>query len=165
MIQLHAQPYDISAGGFYFESAEDYAAKAEANRNFNGQHVEEYQIQFIDGDTLDYELARAWSLNQANFPAFLEAAETWDDDDKLRYIVAVGECGYAQDSDPSQLDVTLYQLSSMCKLAMQFVEDGLFGEIPERLASYLDYEAIARDLAVDYSEVEIAGTHFIFHCA
>ena len=165
MIVLHAQPYDLSANGFYFESAGDYAVKAEANKNNYGEKVEEYDIQFIDGDSLDCSLAQAWGLNQANLSDYLDAAGTWDEDDKLRYIVAVGECGYAQDTDPSGLDVTLYQLSSMRELAMQFVGDGLFGEIPERLALYLDYDAIARDLALDYSEITIAGTHFIFHCA
>ena len=164
MTILYAQPYDISADGFYFESADDYAAKAKANRNSHGDPVEEYEIQFIDGEDLNCALAKAWELNQANFPAFYEAAENWEQDDKLCYIVAVGECGYAQDSDPSQLDVTLYQLSSMRELAVQFVEDGLYGEIPKRLFFYLDYDAIARDLSMDYSEITIAGTHYIFHC-
>ncbi|MFV0552106.1 MAG: antirestriction protein ArdA [Anaerorhabdus sp.] len=50
-------------------------------------------------------------------------------------------------------------------LAMRFVDDGLFGEIPEELRFYIDYEAIARDLAVDYSETEIAGTRLIYRCA
>lgn len=39
-------------------------------------------------------------------------------------------------------------------LAMQFVDDGLFGEIPESLESYINYEKIARDLRIDYSEFE-----------
>ena len=53
----------------------------------------------------------------------------------------------------------------MKELAEQFVDEGLYGEIPEKLQFYIDHEAIARDLSVDYSEVTIAGTHFIFHCA
>jgi len=35
---------------------------------------------------------------------------------------------------------------------MQFVEEGLFGETPESLENYIDYEKIARDLEVDYDE-------------
>jgi antirestriction protein len=168
MIQLHAQPYDISATGFFFESAEDYAAKARTNRNDCGQRVEEYEIQFIDGDDLDCALAETWGLHQGNFAAFLEAAEEWDEDDKYRYIIAVGECGCDHDSvavDPDSMDVQFYDVSSMRELAEQFVEEGLFGDIPDRLRFYLDYDAIARDLEMDYSEVTIAGKHFIFHCA
>jgi antirestriction protein len=168
MILLHAQPYDITAGGFYFERAEDYAAKAKNNKNDYGQPIEEYEIQFIDGEDIDCALAKAWGINQANVAAYLEAVEDWDEDDKHRYIIAVGECGYSHEQvacDPSSVDMTLYELSSMRDLAEQFVEEGLYGEIPESLQFYIDYDATARDLSVDYSETTIAGTNFIFHCA
>ncbi len=52
----------------------------------------------------------------------------------------------------------------MRELAEQFIDEGLFGEIPERLQYYLDYDAIARDLAVDYSEANIAGSRVIYRC-
>ena len=59
MTQLHAQPYDLAANGFYFETAEEFTVKAKANRNDYGQEVEEYEIQFIDGDHIDCDLAKA----------------------------------------------------------------------------------------------------------
>lgn len=167
MTLLHAQPYDISAIGFYFEDAEGYEAKAKNNKNDYGQTVEEYEIQFIDGEDIDCALAKAWGITQVNFAAYLEAAEDWDENDKHRYIIAVGECGYSHEqvaSDPSNVDMTLYALSSMRDLAEQFVEEGLYGDIPENLQFYIDYAAIARDLSVDYSETKIAGTNFIYHC-
>ncbi len=52
----------------------------------------------------------------------------------------------------------------MRELAEQFVEEGLFGDIPERLQFYIDYDAIARDLAVDYSEAVIASSRVIYRC-
>ncbi len=52
----------------------------------------------------------------------------------------------------------------MRALAEQFVEEGLFGDIPKRLQFYIDYDAIARDLAVDYSETVIAGSRIIYRC-
>lgn len=168
MIQLHAQPYDLSATGFYFENAEDYAAKAKNNTNDYGDPVEEYEIQFIDGGGLDCALASAWGLSQVNFPAYLEATVAWDDGDKLRYIIAVGECGYAHDQaadTPSDIDLTLYEISTMRELAEQFVDEGLFGEVPKPFRFYIDYDAIARDLAVNYAETTIAGTHYIYRCA
>jgi antirestriction protein len=51
------------------------------------------------------------------------------------------------------------------ELAEQFVDEGLFGDIPERLQSYLDYDAIARDLGFDYTETEIAGQRLIYRAA
>ncbi len=91
----------------------------------------------------------------------------WSDDQKQRFIVAVGECGYSFDPstvDPDDFDVELYETESLRDLAEQFVDDGLFGDIPKHLAPYIDYEAIARDLAADYSQTEIAGQRLIFAC-
>lgn len=166
-IKLYAQPYDISAAGFYFETVEQYGERAEKARNDFGQPVEEFEIQFIDGDEIDCALARAWAINQANFSAFLEAAEEWEIERKRHYIIAVGECGYGHSDivdDPDSVDIDLYQVSSLRELAEQFVEEGLFGDIPERLAFYIDLDAIARDLAVDYSEITIAGEAFAYVC-
>jgi antirestriction protein len=36
--------------------------------------------------------------------------------------------------------------------AYDLVEQGAFGEIPDSIANYLDYEKIARDLSYDYWE-------------
>lgn len=58
-ILLYAQPYDISAEGFYFRDTEEYAKKSEKLCNRYGDIVEEFEIQFIDGDLLDCELAKA----------------------------------------------------------------------------------------------------------
>ncbi len=52
----------------------------------------------------------------------------------------------------------------MKDLAIRFVEDGLFGDVPESFQYYIDYDAIARDLAMDYGEVTIAGERLIYRC-
>jgi len=166
-ITLFAQPYDISATGFYFETAEDYDAHAAKTVNDYGQRVEEFEIQFIDGDALDAALAKAWSLHQGNFASFLEAAEEWDEDHKRRYIVAVGECGYDHDEvadDPNGPEVDIYYVDSLRDLAELFVDDGLYGPIPTAVQFYIDYDAMARDLAVDFSETEIAGERLAYAC-
>ncbi|MEM9211537.1 MAG: hypothetical protein AAGA63_08615 [Pseudomonadota bacterium] len=67
MVQLHAQPYDLAAKGFYFESAEEFDTKSKSNRNEYGQPVEEYEIQFIDGEDIDCDLAKAIGIHQGNF--------------------------------------------------------------------------------------------------
>ena len=54
-------------------------------------------------------------------------------------------------------DVDIYFCKGLKDLAEQFVDEGLYGDIPENLTHYIDYEAIARDLAVDFTEAEIAG--------
>lgn len=166
MTQLYAQPYDLSATGFYFETAEEYQKNAIDLRNGYGDPVEEFEIQFIDGKYIDYDLARTIGLNQANIVQFFDCINDWGDGQKQQVIIAVGECGYGFDANtaPDDFDVEIHELDTMRKLAEQFVEEGLFGEVPESFQFYIDYDAIARDLAVDYSEVEIAGKRLIYRC-
>lgn len=171
MTQLHAQPYDISANGFYFESLEEYQKKASSNRNDYGDEVEEYEIQFIDGDDLDCELFKALGVHQGDIETYFSACDDWDDWDdeqKTKVIIAVGEAGYSFNSktdDPDGFDIDLYEMDSLKELAEQFVEEGLFGEIPENIRFYLDMDAIARDLGMDYSETRLNGTNYIYRVA
>lgn len=166
-LELYAQPYDISATGFYFRDAEDYACKAGALRNDYGQPVEEFEIQFIDGDDIDCALGKAWDLNQANFAAYIQATDEWDEDQKLRFMIAVGECGYdfkPDACDPDDFDVDLYEVDSLKELAEQFVDDGLYGDFPDLPYCYVNYEAIARDLSVDFAMIKIAGRRYAYAC-
>ncbi len=166
MTQLYAQPYDISATGFYFETAKEYKKNANALRNEYGDPVEEFEIQFIDGEEIDCDLAKAVGLNQANFVQFFDCVDDWDEGQKQHVIIAVGDCGYAFDANttPEDFDMEIYKIDTMRALAEQFVDEGLFGEVPESFQFYIDYDAIARDLAVDYSQVEIAGKRLIYRC-
>ena len=81
-------------------------------------------------------------------------------------IIAVGECGYDFKPDlvPIQFDVEIHDVSTLRELAEQFVEEGLFGEVPEAFQNYIDYDAVARDLAVDFSEITIAGVNYVYAC-
>ena len=167
MTQLYAQPYDISAQGFYFDTIEEYEQQAAKNRNDMGFPVEEYELQFIDGESIDAALFDALSVGQRNFDKFLDACDSWDGQQKQKVIIAVGECGYSFDlnsGDPDDFDVDIYELDSLKELAEQFVDEGLFGEIPVAIQNYLDYDAIARDLSMDYSKITIAGNRFIYRC-
>lgn len=168
MPQLHAQPYDITANGFYFESLEEYAEKAGSNRTDCGDPVEEYEIQFIDGDQIDCDLAKAWGINQANIGPYFDACESWDDHGKTVFIIAVGEAGYSFDPvsvAPSGFDVDIYPVDSMKELAEQFVDERMFGDIPEHLANYIDMDTSACDLAMEYSATEVAGDRLIYRAA
>lgn len=168
MTLLYAQPCDVLATGFYFESFEDYQDKAAKAVNDYGQPVEEFEIQFIDGEQIDCDLAKAWSLSQCNIEAYFEAANEWREYQKFTYIIAVGECDYDFDpehDDVDDLDVDIYEVSSLRELAEQFVDEGLFGEIPEPLQFYIDYDAIAHDLGMDHASVVIAGIPLFYRCA
>ena len=61
MTTLHATPYNIDATGFYFTDINDYETKATKHVDCYGNLVEEFEIQFIDGD--DAELFEACGIN------------------------------------------------------------------------------------------------------
>lgn len=166
-ITLHAQPYDTSTTGFYFKNADEYDAQIKALKNAYGDPVEEFEIQFIDGEQIDCELAQAIGINQANFRDYLICVEDWENWQKINVIIATGELGYNFDAqiDSDHYGIDLYNVRNMRELAEQFVDNGLFGDVPESFQFYIDYDAIARDLAVEYSEIEIAGERMIYRAS
>lgn len=168
MSTFYAQPYDICAAGFYFTSAQEFSAASARLRNEFGQPVEEFEIQFIDGEAIDAELASALGVHQGNVGRFIEAAEEWGEHEKRLLIIAARELGYVIDlesADPEDFGIDIYEGLTMRELAAEFVDEGLLGEIPETLAHYIDLEAIARDLAMDYAETTIAGVALIYRSA
>ncbi|WP_165351142.1 antirestriction protein ArdA [Ciceribacter ferrooxidans] len=48
--------------------------------------------------------------------------------------------------------------------ADELVDEGLFGEIPDHLAHYIDYDAIIGDLDMDHTETEIHGERLSYRC-
>lgn len=167
-IRIFAQPYDISATGFYFTTIEEYREKVRNVINDHGDPVEEFEIQFIDGERIDCAFAKAWQLDQATLSDFMTAVNEWNDGRKLHYIIAVGDCGYPHADAwpiPDDIEIDIYEIESMRELAEQFVDEGLFGDIPEHLANYIDLDAIARDLSCDYAEATIAGRRFVYRNA
>jgi len=60
--------------------------------------------------------------------------------------------------------MTIYAVETLRELAEQFVDEGLYGEIPESLQYYIDFDAIARDLSVEFSETTIAGGRYVYAC-
>ncbi len=167
MTTLYAQPYDISAIGFYFDTADDYLTKAKDLRNSHDQIVEEFEIQFIDGDSIDAELAKAWGLSQCSLHSFFKAADEWSEYEKQCFIIAVGECGYnfnPETVNPDDFDINIYHCDTLKELAEQFVDEGFYGDIPASLAGYIDFEAIAYDLSFDHTEITIANTNLIYAC-
>lgn len=93
--------------------------------------------------------------------------EDWEDCEKIRLIIADGECGY--DLDPSagnmhQLDLDVHEVDNLKELAKRFVDEGLFGGVLKAFENYIDYEAIARDLSIEYATTTIAGDRFAYRC-
>ena len=158
----HATPYDITASGFYFSTYDEYLAKAASHCNAYGQHVEEYDIQFIDGDYP--RLFSALGVNQANLASWFEHFEAMADDDAIKTIyLAEIQCVSMDDICDRLDDVVLFE-GSVTEYAEQYLEDsGLRAEVPESLRYYIDVDAFARDLVLggDVSTFDVDGTCYI----
>lgn len=164
-VMLYAQPYQIGVEGFYLSSANQFEKTLPTITDRYGEPVEEFELQFVEGDDLDAEFAKAWGLNQANVKRFFEVVEGWDEYAKINFIIAVGEAGYHFDYETvgsADFDVSIYFVDSLKDLAYEFVDEGLFGEIADNVLMYLDYDAIARDLSVDYTKITIANTQLVY---
>jgi len=74
MNTMYAQPYDLDATGFFFDSFEEYEEKAEKNINSYGQPVEEYEIQSLESS---YPV----EVTQGDLEEWLEQSEQWEDMD------------------------------------------------------------------------------------
>jgi hypothetical protein len=165
-LTLYAQPYDLDAHGFYFDSFEDYQAKYNKNCNVYGQPVEEYMIDFIDGSAIDCDLFKAVK-GQYNLKAFFMVANTWEEYQKIPLIIAYEE---NITSEPFNEEVTsdmfedidIYYDMSFEDLAWQFIEDGLFGDISEDLKQWLDIGKMALSLSYDYNEITVGNNSIIY---
>ena len=92
--------------------------------------------------------------NLENLNNIAEKMETLNSTDMKKFKALTDEGYDFEYSFNNYEDVEIYEETNMNELAEQFVEDGLFGNIPKALINYIDYDAIARDLSMDYTEVE-----------
>ena len=161
MTTLHAQPYNLDAVGFYFESLGDYEARFENARDSFGFPVEEFEIQFIDGDTADAQIFGAAGINQATLSQFFDVIEDMGDYQKPALFFLL-EQGYGVDEALDKIDDVMIQEGNLEEAAEQFFDEIYLHQIPENLQSYIDYKAFARDCEYsgDFREFEFAKTTY-----
>lgn len=154
MARLYANPYDISAAGFPFDSFEEFEEKAKNLRNDHGWPVEEFEIEYIDGD--NPKLFEAAGINQAKLAVWFEELDHIDDDSDeglaIRYLLE--NVGLSLKDTLNQYpEVQIYR-GSIEDYAADLVEECY--DLPEFAIRYFDYAAFARDLVLggDVAEIE-----------
>jgi len=161
MTTLHATPYNIDAAGFYFESADEYTNKASNHVDRFGHLVEEYEIQFIDGE--DAQLFNACDINQANLQIWFNEIEILDDQEKtsLYFLLSAG----------NSLERALESLDEPCiaecrlrDAANELFDDCYASSVPANLLAYIDYDAFAHDLEISGDMVEFEYKNKTFTC-
>ncbi len=158
----HATPYDISASGFYFKTYDEYLDQSVKHRNDYGDPVEEYEIQFIDGD--NYKLFQAVGVNQANLNQWFNMFEELDGDDYIKAVYLVDDLGTDFGDILDRIDDVILFEGTILEYTESYIEDtGLLDQIPESLRFYFDTESFALDLVLngDIATIEIDDTEYV----
>lgn len=157
MTILHATPYNHDAAGFYFKSLEDYQSKSENNLDRFRNLVEEFEIQFIDGD--DSSLFSACAINQSNLETWFDVIELMSDTDKLSLYYLVGVAGYSLEQALYRVDEPSIYDGNLLDVASELFDECYLPSVPENIKYYIDYEKFARDciLSGDICEFEYDG--------
>ena len=162
MTTFHATTYNLEATGFYFESLDQYQAKSECHLDRYGNLVEEFEIQFIDGD--DAELFEACGINQANLNQWFDEIGFLLDDEKVRLYYLVGIAGYSLDQALLKIDEpSLYQ-GNLLDAATELFDECWLPSIPESIRFYIDYDKFARDCQYGGDLTEFAYASSTYTC-
>jgi antirestriction protein len=143
MTTFYAQPYSTDHTGFYFESIDQYET---GMKRLNKQGCEEVEIQFIDGEEHQARMAAAVTIYQCNVHRWFEELDDLDDTAATQ-ISFLLDLGYSiADAMDRYEDVCLF-----AGKASDYADDIIneTTEIPEGLAYYIDYDAIARDMQIN----------------
>jgi len=107
--------------------------------------ISDYECEYMEVEEYD---------NLDNLNDIAEKMEDLSSYDMKKFKALMSEGYDFEYSFNNYEDVEIYEETTINELAEQFVEEGLFGEIPKALINYIDYDAIARDLSMDYTEIE-----------
>lgn len=121
-----------------------------------GEHIsgsEDHEEWFITDYEAEFDIDEYSDIDTLNEMA--TAFNALDESDMIKVKYLIEYHGYnTMDAIDKIEDVEIYEDMNLEQLAEQFVDEGLFGSIPETIAYYIDYDAIARDLGYDYDTYE-----------
>lgn len=157
--QFYAQPYNPSAWGFYFSTAEEFEQKQNEARDMFGEPVEEFEIQFIDGTAEEADLFQACSVHQGNIDLFLSMLDDLASYELPALFYLCGTLGYGMDDAVAKLGDVSIHTGRLEDAAAELFDELYAHDIPEGLRCYIDYSAFAHDCQIggDMTEFEFAG--------
>ena len=162
MTTLYANPYNIDAGGFYFENADEFTEKAQNLTDRYGNHVEEFEIDVIDGD--DAALFNACGINQANLNIWFDEIEALDEHEKINLYYLLNVAGYTLSQAIDKLDEPSIIQSSLRDAAEELFDECWLHSVPESIRFYIDYDKFARDCEMGGDMVEFEYNNQTYTC-
>jgi len=149
MSELFANPYDTSVQGFYFSSYKEYETRSSQLINDCGYPVEEFEIEFIDGDLC--QLFSACDITQCTLQKWFDEIEDLPEAEQTELFY---RCDNLNQNTQEALDNLnsdgFIQQCSLSDYAYESVnESGVIDCLPETLQCYFNHEAYARDLEIN----------------
>ena len=160
MTILHAQPLNIDARGFQFSSAEEFETKQEALCDRFGNEVEEFEIQYLDGE--DGQLFEACRIHQGDLTPWFDDIEPLEDYEKAALFYLTNCAGYRLNDALEKLADVCISECSLIEAASELFDEVYLSEVPESVRNYIDYDAFANDcrLGGDMCEFRFGGTTY-----
>ena len=158
----YAQPYDISASGFFFKTYDEYLSKSKNHKNDYGQEVEEYELTMTDGE--NHTLFELLSISQATIENWFENFKDLSGNDLISAIYLADYINSPMEEILDRIDEVMLFEGNAVEYTENYITDcGLLDDMPENLRYYFNTEAFARDLLLggDINEVEILGSTFV----
>lgn len=158
MSTYFAQPYNTDARGFYFDSLDSYVSQSESLTDGFGSPVEEFEIQFIDGD--DCELFSACGIDQSNLNLWFETIVDLADHEKTALYYLRSVSGYNLENAFDKLEDVNLSEGNLKDVAETLFDEFYLNDVPESVRAYIDYEKYARDCEMggDLYEFDFEGT-------
>ncbi len=167
-MKFAATPYDMDKDFFYFETLEEFHEKAEASG------AEEFEIEFVDGEPYEAQMADAWGLSQANVGQFIDYIENDSESDMPLVYYLLTRCGYT----PEGIDLVRPDLTTDCVVywcgsaweqsaIREFTDYMIYdceylGPVSDQLAPYIDEKAVwMGSLRHEFAFVEFGGTGYM----
>jgi Antirestriction protein (ArdA) len=160
--QLHAQPYNSDAKGFNFQDMTQYQEQANNCLDAYGNIVEEFEIQFIDGD--DAELFRACQIDQASLSTWFDDVEVLDQINKINLFYLVGCAGYTLEQGLDKIQEPNIYYGQLIDAATELFDECMLPEVPENIRFYIDYTKFARDCQLSGYMVELEYQNTTYTC-
>jgi len=124
---------------------------------FDEEEIEKYYLENMEEWLItDWELEGNLKLRfneYANLQKLIDLNETLNelDDIEIKLVSCFIDSGYTEEQAIEKVksgDVYYFE-GRLEDWAEEMVEEGLLGEVDEKILSYIDYEKVARDLAMD----------------
>lgn len=126
----------------------------ELNRKHNIESPEDVELFMADWDNDSLGICSECANIAETFEKYneLDGLEDYEIE-AIKFLV--DHQGYLLDDAINKKDdVIVYEADNYTQLAQELAQEGLFGEIPQHLENYIDYDAMGYELSFEYTEYD-----------